>query len=155
MPSDKDDFQTGDSLEVAHVECGDIEAEMEGCYPDDQVFDSDGDSPGRLLSLDASGKLGDGERDRMHDHVAGQLVDEGFAAHLVGVRPGPIDAVRQLDDADDGQGAFDVAMGGANALDDLPDGLATPFTRDEDTGVEDQSQGISPMPTYRGACGCG
>ena len=44
---------------------------------------------------------------------------------------------------------------GANALDNLLDGLPAEFACDEDAGVEDQSQGVSPMPTYRGACGCG
>jgi hypothetical protein len=153
--SERDHSEAGDGLEVFHVDRGDIEAKMQGCGPDDQVFDSDGDSLGCLFSLDASGKLGDCERDRMHDHVAGQLVGEGFAAYFVGVRFGPVDAVRQLDDADGGEGAFRVAVGGANALDNLLDGLPAAFPCDEDAGVEDQSQGVSPMPTYRGACGCG
>lgn len=140
---------------MAHVEGGDIEAEIEGRGPDNEVFDSDGDPSSCLLALDAPGKLGNPKRDRVHDHVTGQLVGEGFAACPVGVRLGAVDAVRQLDNADCREGAFRVAVSGANALHNLLDGLSAPFACDEDAGVEDQAQGVSPMPTCHGACGCG
>ena len=132
---ERDHLEAWDGLEVLHVERSDIEADIQGRSPDNQVFQSDGDSFCRLLALDASGKLRDSERDWMHDHVAGQLVGEGFAAHLVGVGSGPVNAVRKLDDADGGEGAFYVAVSGANALDDLLDGLAAPFACDQDAGV--------------------
>jgi hypothetical protein len=98
--SDQDKFQAGDGLEVADVERDDIETEVQGCCADDEVFDRDGNSFGRLLPLDASSGLRDGKRDRMHDHVADQLVGEGTAPHTVGIGLSPVDAVRQLDDAD-------------------------------------------------------
>jgi hypothetical protein len=35
---------------------------------------------------------------------------------------------------------------------DVFDRIALAFMRNEDAGVEDQTQGLSPMPKYRAAC---
>lgn len=91
----------------------------------------------------------------MHDHVAGQFVNEGFAASLVGVGLRAIDAMRQFDDADGREGVFYVAAGRLDALDDLLDRFSAPFSREQDVGVEDQAQGLNPIPIYPGACDCG
>jgi hypothetical protein len=122
---------------MLHVERDDIEADIEGCSPNNQVFYGNRYSLGRLLSFDPSSKLSDSQRDRMHHHIAGQLIGKGFTACLVGVRPSPVDAMRQLDNADSRQGTLDVTVNGANAQDDLLDALSAPLPCDQDAGVED------------------
>ena len=42
--SELDDIEAGHGLEVTHVECGDIEAEIEGCSSDEQVWEVDADA---------------------------------------------------------------------------------------------------------------
>jgi hypothetical protein len=69
FPSERDDFQARDELEVSDIERGYIEAEMEGRGPDHQILEGDGDAFGCLLTLDLSGKLRDLQRHRMHHHV--------------------------------------------------------------------------------------
>jgi len=152
--SERHHFETGDRLEVLNVERSDIEADIEGRCPDIRSS-SAMEIPLAACSPSMRPASCDWERDRMHDQVAGEFVGEGFAAYLVGSGPGPVDTVRQLDDADGRQGTFYVAASGADAQDDWLDGLSASLARDEDAGVENQTQRVSPMPTYRGACGCG
>jgi hypothetical protein len=54
---------------VLPIECGHIEAEVQGSGSDDQVFKRNGDSLCGLLALDAPGKLGNGERNRMNNQI--------------------------------------------------------------------------------------
>ena len=78
---------------MPHVGRDHIETEMQGCGPDNQVFHSDGNTPGRLLAFDAPGKLGDSQRQRMHDQVMEDALDEDAPPVAVGVGPGAVDAV--------------------------------------------------------------
>jgi len=121
------------------VDCGHVKAQMQGGCSDHEVREVDGDAAGGLLALDSSGKLSDEQRERMHDHVPGQFFDEFCAPHTIGIGFGPVDAVRQFDDADDRKRTFRIAAGDANTLDDLFDGLLAPFARDQYGGIEDQS----------------
>ena len=123
--------------------------------PDDEVFEADGDALGRLLALDPPGKLGDLQRQRMHDQVVEDALGEDAPPHAVGVDSGPINPVRQFHDADGRERDVDLAQHGARLAEDFFDSLAAPFALDQDACVEDQAQGVSPMPTYCGACGCG
>ena len=152
---ERDDLETGDALEVLHVERRHIEAEIEGCGTDDKVLESDDIALGSLFAFDASCKLCDFHRYRMHDQVVKDSLGEDAPPCAVGVSSGPVDAVRQFHNADRRERNVDLAMSGPHLPEDVFDGLTTPFACDEDAGIEDQSQAVTSMPTYRGACGCG
>jgi len=67
--SERDDFETGDELEVFDVQCGHIEAEMQGCGSDNEILEGNAVALGSLFALDASGKLRDLQSHRMHDQI--------------------------------------------------------------------------------------
>jgi hypothetical protein len=91
-----DDVEVGDHLEVAHVKRDHIEAEMEGCGSDDEIWKVNADPLAHLLAVDTPGQLRDSQRERMHSHRLEEFFDEGFRAFAVGVCPGSIDTVRQF-----------------------------------------------------------
>jgi hypothetical protein len=91
----------------------------------------------------------------MHDQVVEGSLGEDAPPCAVGIGSGPVDAMRQLHYADGRERDIDFAMRGPRLMEDVFNGLATPFACDEDAGIKDQAQAVSPMPTYRGACGCG
>jgi hypothetical protein len=95
------------------------------------------------------------KREWIHDHVANQLVREGFAPRTICVRFCSVDSVGQLDDAYGGQRTFPIAIRRPYALDDLPYGVAAPFACNQDAGVQDEAQGVNPTPKYREACDYG
>jgi len=90
--SERHNGKAGNQLEVPHVECHYIEAKMQGCSADDEVFNGDGNTLGRLLAFNASGKLGDCQSQRMHDQVMEDALHEDATAVAVGVTLGTIDA---------------------------------------------------------------
>ncbi len=108
-----------------------------------------------MLAFDAPGKLGDSQRQRMHDQVMEDALHEDAPPVAVGVGPGAVDAVRQLHGADRRERDIDLAMHAPHTAEDIFDAFAAPLAFDQDAGIEDQAQAVSPMPTYRGACGCG
>jgi len=122
-----------------HVQCDDIEGEMSGCGSDDEVFDSDGDSLCGLLAFDAAGKLRDGKRNGMDDYPLKNVTREGATAFALGIGSCAVDAVGQFDGADRGQREIELTMGCSCLTEDVSDVFASPFTGDEDGGVEDQS----------------
>jgi len=121
---------------MARVQRGHIEAEMQGGGPDHEVLEGDGDTLGRLLALDLSGKLSDLQRDGMHDEVLEGSLGEDAPPFALSFGFGPVDAVCQLDDADGRERYVNLAMQGPRLAEDVFDGLATPFACDEDAGVE-------------------
>jgi hypothetical protein len=148
------DIEAGDSLEMARVERGDIEAGMKCCRTDHQVLDCDGDALCRLLALDASGNLGDLQCQGIYDQIVEDTLHENAPSDAVGIRFGPVDPVRQLYGTNGGERDVGLAMGGANAAENVFDTLAAPLAFDQDAGIEDQAQCVSPMPTCREASGC-
>jgi len=140
---------------VFHVESGYVEVQMQGRGSDNQILECDGDSFGRLISLDASGKLGNGQRDWMHDQVAEDAFDKESSAFTVGAGSGPVDSVGQFHGADRRQGNIELAMSGPCRAKNILDCFAAPLACDQDAGVENESQGFSSTPNYREACGCG
>ena len=155
LPSEHDHIEAGDGLKVTQVDRGHIEADMQGCSPNQQVLEGESVSLGRLLALDAPGKLGDLQSQRMHDQVVEDALHEDAPPDAVGVCSGSVDAVCQFHGADGRQRDIDLSMRLPRTAQDVFDALTAPFTCDQDAGIEDQAQDVSPMPTYRVACGCG
>lgn len=91
----------------------------------------------------------------MHDQIVEGFLGEDAPLFAVGVGSGPVDAMRQFHDANRRECDIDLAMYRPRMVEDVFDGTATPFTCDEDAGIEDQAQRISPMTTCHVACGCG
>ena len=92
--------EAGDALEVLDIDRGYVEAKMQGRGSDHEVLEIDGDAHGGLFALDASGKLGDLQRHRMHDQAVEDALGEDAPPCAVGVGPGPEDAMRQFNYAD-------------------------------------------------------
>ena len=137
--SERDDFEAGNELEVPDVQCGHIEAKMQGCGSDNEVLEGDAIALGSLFALDASGKLRDLQSHWMHDQIVEDSLGEDAPPFAVGIGLGPVDAVRQLHDADSRECDIDLAMPDPRLAEDVFDGLSTPFACDEDAGIEDQS----------------
>src|ERR1035437_3515652 len=139
------DFQAGDQLEVFHIDCDHVEAQMQGRASDHKIFEVDGDALGSLFALDASGKLRDLQRDRMHDHVIEDAISEDTPPRTVGVGFGSVDAVRQFNDADSRECDVDLAMRGPYPAKDVFNAFASPFAVDQDAWMKDESRRLSPM----------
>ena len=73
----------------------------------------------------------------------------------VGVSPGAVDAVRQLHGANGREGDIDLAVRVPHAAQDVFDAFAAPLAFDQDAGIKDKTQSVSPIPTCREACGGG
>ncbi len=80
---------------MAHIQRDYIEPEMQGRGSDDQVLEGDDIAFGGLLSLDPARKLGDFDRDRMHQQIAEDLLREDSTPVTVLIGACTIDAVRQ------------------------------------------------------------
>ncbi len=117
------------------VQRGQMEAQMEGGGSNDKVLESDRDALGCLLTLNASGKLGDLDRDRMDDETLECSLCEHAPPFPIGGCSGAVDAMGQLDNSYGGYGDVYIAVGSSCLAEDLFDGLSTPFARDEDAGI--------------------
>lgn len=137
------------------IQRGNIEAQMHGSGSNDKILEGDGDSLGGLFTLDASGKLGYGQRDWMHDQIAENTFGEGASALAVVVCSGSVDTVRQFHSADCRERNIDLPMRGPCLTENIFDGLTTAVACDEDAGIENKAHGINPKPTCREVCGCG
>ncbi len=73
---ERDNIQAGDHLEVAHIEGGHLEAQLESRYSDGQVFEGEDDAFCRLLALDASDAASDLQRYGIDRNITAQLLDE-------------------------------------------------------------------------------
>ncbi len=89
-------MEAWDGLEVAYVERGYIEAEMQRSSADDEVREVDDDTPAYLLAVDAPGEPCNLQREWMHSHGPEEFFNEGFPALAVRICFRPVDAVRQL-----------------------------------------------------------
>ncbi len=99
-PSKREYSEAGNTLEVAEVERGDVEAKMKRRCPDHEVLEVDHDAIGRLLTLNRTGELGNLERDGMHDQNAEGFLGEKTSPCAVSIGSGPVYAVREFDDGD-------------------------------------------------------
>jgi len=140
---------------MAKVERHHFEAKMQGCGSDEEVFYCDGNALGCLLAFDTSGKLGDRQRQRMHEQVMEDAFNEDAPLVAIGVAPGAVNTVRQLHGTDGRERNVDLATRAPHPAQDILDTFATPLAFDQDAGIEDQAQGVSPMPMCCGVCGCG
>jgi len=134
-----DDVEVRDHLEVAHVKRDHIEAEMEGCGSDDEVWKVDADPLAHLLAVDTPGQPRHFQRERMHSHRLEEFFDEGFPTLAVGVCPGSIDTVRQFYGSHSRERSGGLSTHGLDPLQDFPHTVPAPFACDQDAGVEDYS----------------
>ncbi len=137
------------------VERDDIEAEMQGCCSDQEVFEGDDVALGRLLAFDTASKLCDLQRYRMHDQIVESLLSEDATTFAVCLGSGPVDAVGKFHDAHSRERNIHLPMRRPRLVEDVFDGAATPFACDQNARIQDQAQPINPMPKCRVACGCG
>lgn len=128
---------------------------MEGRSSNQQVFQGDGDTFHRLLALDLTGELRNPQRQRMYQQVMEDALDEDAPPIAVGIAPGAVDTVRQLYGSDGGKSNVRRAVRRPQTAQDVFDSFATPFTFDQDTGINNQAQEVSPIPTCREAYGYG
>jgi len=149
------DYQARYQEKVLRVECGDIVAEMEGGRADYEVFKGYGDAIGGLFAFDLASELGDFEGDRMHEQILECFFAEDASPFTVIASPSAIDAVCQFDDTDRGDGDIFLPKYLAGFVEDVLNGVAAAFAGDQDAGVEQQAQGISPRPIGLRACDCG
>src|ERR1700689_4374027 len=74
----------------------------------------------------------------MHDDVLEETLGEDAPTLPVGIVPGPVNAMRQLDRTHRRERDVDLAVRSTNPAQDVLDGLSTAFARDQDAGIEDQ-----------------
>jgi hypothetical protein len=70
---------------VLSIECRHLEVQMKSCRSDQEIFKGDHIPVGRLLALNAPGKLGDRESYRMEDQLAEGFLGEEATSFAVGV----------------------------------------------------------------------
>src|SRR6202021_4321182 len=83
--------------------------------------------------------LGHPPGDRMPEGAREGPLGEDAPPLPLGFGFGPVDAMRQLDDADGRERDVHLAMRSPRLTEDVFDRLATPFACDEDAGIEYQS----------------
>jgi len=90
----------------------------------------------------------------MHDQIVQYALNEDAPPVAVSVAPGSVNTVRQLDGTDSGERDIDLAMSISHAAQDILNAFTAPLAFDENAGIQDQAQGISPRRKYREAYGC-
>jgi len=116
-----------------------VETEVKSCGSDDWVRDCNGDADGGLFAFDASGKLGDGERNGMDDETRKCILSESAATFPVNNLSGPANAVGELDGADCRNVSFGLSMSRLCLAEDVLNGLSSPLIGDKNACVENQS----------------
>lgn len=137
--SERDDVQARDELKVPGIERGYIEAEMDGRGPDHQILEGDGDTLGRLFSLDLSSELRNLQRYGMHNQIVKGTLGEDAPPLAVCLGFCSIHTVGQFDDTDRRERDIYLTVHHPRIMKDIFDRATTPFGRDQDTRIKNQS----------------
>ena len=90
---------------------------------------------GGLFALDASGKLGDLECNRMYDQIAKGSFSEDAAALHLGLSLGALDTVGKLDNADGRDRNVDFAVNPPRGAKNIFDNFSAALAADQYAGV--------------------
>ena len=110
-----------------HVERDHIEAEVKSSGSDYEVFDCNRDPDCGLFTFDATGKLGNGERNGMDEEASEDILSEGAATLPMADQFGPVNAVSRLDGADCRYANIKFSVGRLHLPEDVLRGIASPL----------------------------